>query len=83
MKQPDRTATARTPEQRLQRALKAGTGKTENVCVCVCECAYVQETARKVLPPPHSSPLQNPYSILSGTFSTVRKESLCLFPSIV
>lgn len=47
MQQPDGRATARTPGQPLGRAVKAGTGTTENVGVC--ECAYVQETAPKAL----------------------------------
>lgn len=80
IKQPDRRATARTSGQPLQRALKAGTGTTENVDVCV-RVRLCKRQRLQPLPPPHSSRLQNPsqvHSTFGGIFSIVRKERPCL-----
>lgn len=83
MKQSERRAAARTPGQLLQRALKAGTGTTENVDVCVCECADVQETA-PTAPFLHLIPslfkIPHRSTALSGIFSIARKECPCIFP---
>lgn len=87
MKQSDRRAAARTPGQLLQRALKAGTGTTENVDVCVCES--VQMCKRQLLQPPSSTSFLPSSKSLTGpqhsvaSFPSLERSALVFSPRIV
>lgn len=84
MKQSDRRAAARTPGQLLQRALKAGTGTTENVDVC--ESVDAQETAPTA---PCSTSFLPSSKSLSGpqhsvaSFPSLERRALVFPPTIV